>query len=73
MPAFLTEGSAFVLGQAAPDASVLAGAEGPVEAGVGDFAVGADRFGFLDLAEGGRRRTDREEQAGILAAAGGPV
>ncbi|AOT05168.1 hypothetical protein ASPU41_19465 [Arthrobacter sp. U41] len=46
------EGAALVLAHAAPDAGVLPGLEGPLEAGVDDWASTANTLGFLDLQKG---------------------
>ena len=43
------EGAALVFAHAAPDAGVLAGFEGPLEAGVNNRAAAANALGFLDL------------------------
>ena len=60
------EGAALVLAHAAPDAGVLAGLDGPLEAGVDDVAPTAHGLGLLDLEDGGSGVPDREEQLGVL-------
>jgi hypothetical protein len=46
------ESAAFVFAHAAPNAGVLAGFEGPLEAGVNNRAAAANTLGFLNLEEG---------------------
>ena len=63
------EGAALVFAHAAPDAGVLAGLEGPLEAGVNNRAAAADAFCFLDLEEGGPCISNGEEQFRVLVEA----
>ena len=63
------QGAALVLGQAAPDAGVLAGAQGPLEAGLHDRAATAHGLGLLDLDDRRARRPDREEELRVFVPA----
>src|SRR4051794_1469493 len=65
--------AALVLGEPAPDAGLLAGLEGPLEAVVDDLARTADRLGVIDLEQRGAARADGEEQFGVFVTAGGAV
>jgi len=67
------EGAALVLGQAAPDAVILTGLEGPLQAGLTHLATAADEFGLLDLEKGWSGVADREEELGIFVTASGTV
>src|SRR5439155_1761634 len=62
--------AAFLFGHSAPDAGVLAGAEGPLEARRLHGARSADRTRRFNLGERGTGRADREEQFWIDVAAG---
>src|SRR5918994_5809636 len=67
------EGAALVLGHAAPDAGVLTGLDGPLQAGFEDLATAADGLGLLDLSDCRAGVPDGEEQLGILVEAGSAV
>src|SRR5699024_6786999 len=60
------ERAALVLAHPAPDAGVLAGLEGPLQAGLDDLAAAADPLGLLDLEQGRTGVPDGEEQLRIL-------
>ena len=60
------ECATLVLGQAAPDAGVLAGLERPLQAGVDHGAATAHGLRVLDLLQGRAGVPDREEQLGVL-------
>src|SRR6266508_2913170 len=66
-------GAALLLGEAAPDASVLGGVEGPLQALLPDGAERADGLGRLDLRLGRPGRPNREEQLRIHIAAAGTM
>ena len=51
-----------VLAQSAPDASVLPGLNGPLEAGIHYLAASANALGLFDLEEGWPGVSDREKQ-----------
>src|SRR3954454_9700912 len=55
------ERTSLVLGQPTPDAGVLAGLQRPLQAGVDNLAASTDRFGLVDLRQGGPGVPDREE------------
>src|SRR3954470_14714001 len=65
--------AALVLGQPAPDAGLLAGLQGPLEAVVDDVARTADRLGVIDLEQRRATGADGEEQLRIFVTAGGAV
>src|SRR5450631_1205912 len=67
------EGASFVLGQSAPDSGVLAGLDGPFQAGLNDLTASADGFGFLYLEERRAGVPDGEEQLRVLVQAGSAV
>jgi hypothetical protein len=60
------EGAALVFAHAAPDAGVLAGLKGPLEAGVNNRAAAANAFCFLDLEEGWPCISNGEKQFRVL-------
>jgi len=60
------ERAALVLGQTAPDARVLTGLDGPLEARVDDRAAAADSLGLVDLQQRRAGVPDGEEQLGVL-------
>src|SRR5690242_11162708 len=57
--------AALLLGGAAPDARVLVGQEGELQAGLADLALAADGLGVLDLLDRRAGGPDREEQIGV--------
>ena len=61
----LAELAALLLGGAAPDAGVLVGGEGVLEAQALGLALAADGLGVLDLLDGRAGGADREEEVGI--------
>lgn len=61
--------AALVFAHAAPYAGVLAGLEGPLQAGVYDRAPAADALGFLDLQEGRSCVPNGEKQFRVLVKA----
>ncbi|MCO5605580.1 hypothetical protein L7F22_059763 [Adiantum nelumboides] len=61
---------ALVLAGAAPHAGLLAGVEGPAQAGRPDGAAAADRLGGAELLLAGTVRGEREEEFGVVVAAG---
>ena len=63
------DGAALLLGETAPDTSVLAGFQGPLEAGRGNWAAVADQLGLSDLGESRAGVTDREEELRVFVAA----
>ena len=63
------EGAALVFAHAAPDAGVLAGLQGPLEASVNNRAAAANALRFLDLKEGRPCVSDGEEQFRVLVEA----
>jgi len=67
------EGVPFVLGQSAPDPGVLAGLDGPFQAGLSDLAASADGLCLFDLETRGAGGSDREEKLGTLVRAGSTV
>ena len=67
----LAQLAALLLGGAAPDAGVLVGGEGELEAGALGVALAADGLGVLDLLDGRAGGADREEEVGIGVAARG--
>ena len=67
----LAQLAALLLGGAAPDARVLVGGQGELEAGGLHGALAADGLGRLDLLDGRAGGADREEQVGVGVAAGG--
>jgi hypothetical protein len=67
------EGAPFIVGQSAPDSGVLAGLDGPFQAGPRDLASTADGSCFFDLVKRGAGDPDREEQLGVLVQAGRAV
>ena len=67
------EGAALVLGHAAPDTGVLAGLDGPLQAGVDHLTPAADGLGLLDLSDRRAGVPNREEQLGVLVEAGSAV
>jgi hypothetical protein len=60
------QGAAFVLAETAPDAVVLAGLEGPLEALFAHVATTADDLRLLDLEDGRAGVADREEELGVF-------
>jgi len=64
------EGAPFILGESAPDPGLLAGLDGPSQAGFDDLAATAYSLGFFDLAQRGGGVPDSEEQLGVLVQAG---
>ena len=64
------ESATLVLGEAAPDARVLTGLDGPLEARVHDVATTAHSLGLVDLEDRRTRVADREEQLGVFIKAG---
>src|SRR3954452_19434794 len=69
----LAELAALLLGGAAPDAGVLVGDEGEVEARRLGEALAADGLGLLDLLDCGTGGADREEEVGVGVAARGDI
>ena len=63
------QSASLVLAGPAPYACVLTGLERPHQAGLEHRAAPTDSFCIIDLDGGGTRRTDREEQLGVLLAA----
>src|SRR3954452_9058009 len=61
--------ASLVLGESTPDAGVLAGAQGPVQARLHHRAAAAHGLGLLDLHDCRAGRPDREEQLRILVPA----
>jgi hypothetical protein len=64
------EGTPFILGESSPDPGLLAGLDGPSQAGVSDLTATADGFGFFYLAQRGAGVPDSEKQLGVLVQAG---
>ena len=60
------QGVPFVLGQSAPDSGVLAGVDGPAQAGLRNLTVTADNFCLFDLVKRWVGVSYREEQFGVL-------
>ena len=60
------QGVPFVLGQSAPDSGVLAGVDGPTQAGLLDLTATADNFRLFDLVKRWVGVSYREEQFGVL-------
>ncbi len=60
------ERAALVFAQAAPNSGVLAGLDGPLQAGVYHLAAAADALRFLNLKQGGPCIADREEQLRVF-------
>ena len=67
----LAQLAALFFGGAAPDAGLLVGGQGEVEAGLVGVAGAADPLGRLDLVDGGPGRADGEEEVRFGVAAGG--
>src|SRR5689334_118685 len=67
------QGAALVLGHAAPDAGILAGLDGPLQADVHHFAAAAHSLGLLDLQDRWAGVPDGEEQLRVLFEAGSAV
>ena len=67
----LAQLAALLLGGAAPDAGLLVGGQGEVEARLLRLAAAADPLGRLDLVDGRTGRADGEEEVGFGAATGG--
>ncbi len=63
------DGAAFLFGEAAPDAGVLVGVEGELEALGSHQTLTADLPGLLQLEQREAGRPDRKEQLGIRVAA----
>ena len=59
------DGSTFVRGLSAPDPIVLAGLNGPTQAGLNNLTATADNLGFFYLEKRGAGVADREEQFGV--------
>src|SRR3954471_10365777 len=64
------QGAALVFAHAAPHAGVLAGLQGPLEAGVDNGAAPANTLRFLDLKEGRAGVSNGEKQLRVLVKAG---
>jgi hypothetical protein len=64
---------AFVLGQSAPDAGVMAGPHGPGQAGLHDLAATAGDSGLFRLENRVVAVPDRKEQLGVLVQTGGAI
>jgi hypothetical protein len=67
------DGAPLFFAHPAPDAGVLTGLEGPLQALVGHGAPPADGLGLLDLQKRRAGRPDREEQLRVFIAAGSMV
>src|SRR3954452_391415 len=65
--------AALVLGQHTPDAGLLAGLDGPLEAVVDDVAGTTDSLRVIDLEQRRATGADGEEQLRIFVTAGGAV
>ena len=64
------KGTSFIVGLAIPRPVLLAGLDGPVQAGLGDLTAVADSPCLLDLETCGAGVANREEQLGVLFQAG---
>ena len=69
MRALAADDPALLLGESAPDARVLVGVEGELEALGTHQTLPADLPGLLELEQGEAGGPDREEQLGIRVAA----
>jgi hypothetical protein len=67
------QGVPFVLGQSAPDSCVLAGVDGPTQAGLHDLTATADNSCLFDLVKRWVGVSYREEQLRVLVQAGSTV
>src|SRR5688572_26684762 len=67
------QGAALVFAEPTPNARVLAGLEGVLQADLGDGAAGAHSLRLLDLVDGGTSVADREEEFRVGREAGGFV
>jgi len=67
------EGTPFVFGQTTPDAGVLAGLDGPFQAGLNHLAATAHCLRLLDLEKCRASVPDGEEQLWVFLQAGRPV
>jgi hypothetical protein len=59
------DGTTFVRGLSAPDPILLAGLNGPTQAGLNNLTATADNLGFFYLEKRGAGVPDREEQFGV--------
>ncbi|VXB04687.1 hypothetical protein ARTHRO9V_100121 [Arthrobacter sp. 9V] len=64
------ERASLVFTHSAPNAGVLSGLQGPLQAGVHNGAAAADAFGFLDLQKCWSRVAYWEEELRVLVEAG---
>jgi hypothetical protein len=67
------DGTSFVRGQSAPDPILLAGLNGPTQAGLNNLTATADSLGFFYLEKRGAGVPDREEQLGVHAEASSTI
>src|SRR5664279_4019270 len=67
------EGASLVFGESTPDSRVLAGLDGPFQAGLNDLTATAYSLGFFYLEKRGAGVPDGEEQLGVLVQAGSAV
>src|SRR5665647_3867627 len=67
------QSAAFVLGQSAPHARVIAGLHGPAQTGRHDLTATADDFGLFGLENRGIAIPDRKEQLRVLVQTGSAI
>src|SRR5665647_972367 len=67
------DGTTFVRGLSAPDPILLAGLNGPTQAGLNNLTATADNLGFFYLEKRGAGVADREEQLGVHAKASSTI